>query len=246
MLDPAGVPVPDGVKVRNWRSSVCWTLFVGPTSLHCRHAARVPAPHGNWTIRVTRKRGADVSATVHAYLSRAHPNLGARTGARDSRFVDPEWESKAGGRTLLHPERIPVPGQSIVERNGTLSGIATGSTAVNDVPTRVYVAGSVRAVDGRKARYSSVGPAREGSADPFGRPPGFMRRDGPDACFPTDETWALQGTPGAGNRAGTVFRLIGTSAAAPQLARWLANRPPSSRNSPEPDQLSGIAPCGGP
>ncbi len=37
-----------------------------------------------------------------------------------------------------------------------------------------------------------------------------------------DESYALEGVPADGNRSGVVFRLIGTSAAAPQLGRWLA------------------------
>ena len=37
-----------------------------------------------------------------------------------------------------------------------------------------------------------------------------------------DESYALEGVRAGGNRSGTTFRLIGTSAAAPQLARQSA------------------------
>jgi hypothetical protein len=39
-----------------------------------------------------------------------------------------------------------------------------------------------------------------------------------------DESYALQGVRAGGTRSGAVFRLIGTSAAAPQLARWVVDK----------------------
>jgi hypothetical protein len=44
--------------------------------------------------------------------------------------------------------------------------------------------------------------------------------------LPTDETPLLKGLLGAGARSGSVVRLVGTSMAAPQLARLLLNGPP--------------------
>jgi hypothetical protein len=38
-----------------------------------------------------------------------------------------------------------------------------------------------------------------------------------------DESWSLTGVRAGGNRSGAVFRLTGTSAAAPQLARQVAD-----------------------
>ena len=46
---------------------------------------------------------------------------------------------------------------------------------------------------------------------------------GPDFALPCDETYALAGIRGGGNRSGVAFRLTGTSAAAPQLARYVAD-----------------------
>jgi hypothetical protein len=80
------------------------------------------------------------------------------------------------------------------------------------------VAGGWILQNGRKATYSSEGPAR-------GAPPGVPApRPGPDWALPTDETPILTGVPGAGNRSGASFRMVGTSSAAPQLARLVANR----------------------
>jgi hypothetical protein len=75
----------------------------------------------------------------------------------------------------------------------------------------VHVAGGYILADGRKAPYSSEGPARRGP------------RAGPDFAMLCDESWSLRGVRAGGNRSGAVFRLTGTSAAAPQLARQIAD-----------------------
>jgi hypothetical protein len=82
--------------------------------------------------------------------------------------------------------------------------------------------------NGRKSSYASAGPARLGP---------LSHRLGPDFVLPCDDSYALEGVRAGGTRSGAVFRLIGTSAAAPQLAREVANPPlPAATdipNSPE-------------
>lgn len=56
-------------------------------------------------------------------------------------------------------------------------------------------------------RSLSAGPARRGY------------RVGPDNVLPCDESCALEGMRAGGTRSGSVFRLTGTSTAAPQLGR---------------------------
>src|SRR4029079_18088890 len=97
--------------------------------------------------------------------------------------------------------------------SGSLNGIATAKDS------RVHVAGGYILANGRKSPYSSAGPARRGP---------LTLRVGPDFALPCDESYALQGIRAGGNRSGSVFRLIGTSAAAPQLARHVADPPPPS------------------
>ena len=65
-------------------------------------------------------------------------------------------------------------------------------------------------------------------------------RHGPDYALLCDESYALGGIRAGGNRSGTVFRLIGTSAASPQLARHLADPPipPPSNVSALPDEIA--------
>ena len=178
-----------------------WRLQVKPTIA----SAGLVAEHGDWTISIAH---IPYFAEVHAYVARSDPNMGVRTGAKLSRFVDPEWEqtrSASAGCTRVNGE-FDKSG-SRIHRFGTLNGIATAQDA------DVHVAGGYVILDGRKAPYSSAGPARAGS---------LPLRRGPDYVLPSDESYALQGIRAGGTRSGSVFRLIGTSAAAPQLARLVA------------------------
>jgi len=63
----------------------------------------------------------------------------------------------------------------------------------------------------------------------------------PTTSVPTDESGLLPGIRAAGSRSGVTFRLIGTSAGAPQFARRLLG--PTDRGAsplPDPD-LSGTS-----
>jgi hypothetical protein len=184
-----------------WGTNTVWLLAVEPTIA----ASGLVPEHGGWTIEV---EGIGVNAEVHAYVARSDPNMGVRTGARRSYFVDPEWEQTRSAEAAC----AYIDGEfdkrgSLIHRFGTLNGIAT------DDVSSVHVAGGYILANGRKSPYSSAGPARGGS------------RLGPDYALPCDESYALQGIRAGGNRSGSVFRLIGTSAAAPQLARWICNPP---------------------
>lgn len=209
---PAGVagPIPWTIVDSMWR------LQVKPTIA----SAGLVAEHGDWTISIA---GIPYFAEVHAYVARSDPNMGVRTGARLSHFVDPEWEkarSASASCTRVNGE-FDKSG-SRIHRFGTLNGIATAQHA------RVYVAGGYIILDGRKSLYSSAGPARPPSPRP-----------GPDYVLPCDESYALQGIRAGGTRSGSVFRLIGTSTAAPQLARLVAEPAlPAPTNVPiPPDEI---------
>ncbi len=213
-IPPAGVDVP---LVRG--NDTMWRLQVEPT---IASDAPEPAEHGDWTIQIT---AIGANAHVHAYVARSDPNMGVRTGAKRSYFVDPNWElnhSAKAGCTYVYGEFDKA--GSLIHRYGILNGIATASDA------SVHVAGGYILANGRKSPYASAGPARLGPLTP--------RRLGPDYALPCDESYALEGIRAGGNRSGGVFRLTGTSAAAPQLARWVANPPiPPASNAPNtPDE----------
>ncbi len=202
-----------------------WRLQVKPTIA----SAGLVAEHGDWTIGVA---GVPHHAEVHAYVARSDPNMGVRTGAKLSYFVDPTWErtrSASASCTRVNGE-FDKSG-SLIRRFGTLNGIATARDS------DVHVAGGYVILDGRKSPYSSAGPARPGP---------LAHRVGPDYLLPCDESYALQGIRAGGSRSGSVFRLIGTSAAAPQLARWVVDSTlPSPTNVPSPTDTVEIEKRGG-
>lgn len=201
---PTGIPVPSftgAYAPRTWGNNTVWLLAVEPTTA----ASGFVPEHGDWTIRVD---GIALNAKVHAYVARTDPNLGVRSGARRSYFVDPNWERtrSAAARFTRVDGEFDKTG-SLISRFGTLNGIATAY----DAP--VHVAGGYILLDGRKSTYSSAGPSRDYPTSP---------RQGPDYLLPCDESYALQGMRAGGTRSGSAFRLIGTSVAAPQLARLFA------------------------
>ena len=205
-MSPAGVEGP----VKWGHRSLVWRLQVEATriGLEARPDATCPtvtAEYGDYTIRVS---GVPADVKLHGYVARTDPNLDVLPGAKPSRFVDLEWErtrSAAAGCIFADGE-FDV-GGSFVSRFHTLNGIATSTI------DRIHVAGGYILANQRKSSYSSAGPAR---GDPA------SRRRGPDFLMLCDESYADEGIPAGGNRNGVVFRLVGTSAAAPQLARWIA------------------------
>jgi len=169
------------------------------------------APHGVYKVTVTpRSTSAWGDQCVHAYLARNDANFGgSRRG--QSGFL------RAGGmgspRLPVHLPATDTSGLPVaVCAAGTLSGLATANGA------RFYVAAGCTAAHDEEGRtrpteYSSGGPTRDESID---------GRTGPDWAFVTDETRTLTGVRSWGTRSGASVRLMGTSAAAPQLARMLA------------------------
>lgn len=156
------------------------------------------APCGVWSIVLhdTRTQADAPAFQVHAYVVRNDVNLGVRRRDRQSYLLD-------GGQ---------VDDASIGQaERGTLSAIATGAPH-----GRIYVAAGYRAVDGKPAHYSAAGPARGPSSL-------NAIRWAPDGAAVTEECVTLPGVPAAGTRSGAIARLRGTSMAAPQVARRLAD-----------------------
>lgn len=176
------------------------------------------APHGLWAIEIRNMAAVATVKPVHAWIDRDDFNLGTLIRGRQSHFVDPFYDPLR----YLRAATDDTPGSpALVRRRGTLTGIATGNTAL--------VAAGYRHSDKKHVRYSSAGPTRGPAV-------------GPDCAAVTDVSRSLPGLLAAGTRGASVVRLIGTSAAAPQLARWVANgKPPPGPVPPlHPDpQLQG-------
>ncbi|MEY4979408.1 MAG: hypothetical protein RLZZ352_1678 [Pseudomonadota bacterium] len=153
--------------------------------------------HGRWRLRVAGLQQADAAHLVHVYVARQLTNLGGRYRGPDSYLDVPPSQPRE--------PRYPRPSPGVpVTAAGTLSGLATATSPC------VHVAGGWMLSTREPARYASEGPAVAGLPRP-------------DWALPTDETPLLRGLLGAGTRPGSVVRLVGTSMAAPQLARWLVN-----------------------
>jgi len=201
-------------------------VALGPTALESG-TGRVPAPHGDW--KLTLEAGA-YAGSARAYIARNDLDLNAVLRGRQSTFID-RLDSPAPELRQPHDD----PGQNtedtllfgnvrqgaILRRRGTMNAIACG-------PTPQLVAGHSRNFSDLNtarthARYSSAGPG----PNDIGRTP--------VTSYPTDESACLLGVRASGSRSGCVYRLVGTSTAAPQLARWLLSKPlPGPRTPPTP------------
>ena len=120
------------------------------------------------------------------------------------------------GREIVDEEEIERPlVVTPVRRKSLANAIATG--------LRTITAGGYVEQDRRAARYSSGGP---------NTPPetGGVRLTKPDALLPSEGSRAHRGVLAAGSRSGARVAMNGTSVAAPQLARWVA------------DALGGVTP----
>lgn len=196
---PRGDPAPAAALL--WPAGSDTATFAwSPT------AAGTPgaAPHGAWTIEVRSTSGAPAPEGVDLWISRSARNATALPRTVQPRFIDADGTYDPD-RHLREHDDDPQPPRSFLRRSGTTNALATGPD--------VRVAGGAMARERRPARYSADGrPAGDGPA---------MR--GPEVCAVTDLSRTVPGVPVAGNRSGSTVRVIGTSFAAPQLARVLAN-----------------------
>lgn len=154
------------------------------------------APHGIWKIKC--KSTLPMTDQIHTYIARSDHNMGATRKAKSSYFRDPVYEAVRSHKSAETVNLIP---NSAVQKYGTLSGLCTGH--------HTRVASGVRYSENVPVRYSSLGPFRNGIKYPYE--------------YPTDVSRMVMGWPAGGTRDVTVVRLIGTSAASPQLARDISN-----------------------
>lgn len=172
-------------------------------------AGATAAPHGLWTIRLT-GQPADAGEGL-AYVGRAGQLMYQTVLARPSRLV-------------VEPSK-----------GRTLSGLAGGF--------HVLVAGpryaDVLAVKGPLAQRQGAARETIGPGDPVsygGQPAARTRRRLVDAWVTTEEGLHLPGQLGMGTRSAVVWRMTGTSVAAPTVGRWQADVSPWP---PFPGSLAG-------
>jgi hypothetical protein len=170
------------------------------------------APPGLWTVRLH-----NVSLTadqpVQLWIQRDDTPYGYPVRGRQSYFDDPRYvRFGVRGREIEEdsdPEQVASP--SDVKRAGLVNAIATGAETI--------VAGGYLRRELLFARYSAGEPITPTRSLPLD--PNFRK---PDAALVSDDSKVHEGVIAAGSRSGSLVAINGTSVAAPQLTRWVANQ----------------------
>lgn len=191
-------------------------LIVSPTDTEQR--ARDPAPAGIWRVNVSAEL--EPGQSMHAWIQRDEPPSGFRKRGEQSYFDDPAYQRFKCDTDILDvdPEAPATP----VRRRGTISGLTTGSRRFQGEQGqigRLFVAGAYwgRRNDDRATSFYSASGLSAGAEDSWPeREPSLGAR--------ADTSRTLRGILGAGARSGCRFAMSGTSVAAPQVARAIADR----------------------
>ena len=166
------------------------------------------APAGRWQVTVTNRGQQPV--VVDAYVERDDVALGAPTGARQSYLEDADYDLSGNiGSFIDHPDN-PTP----IRRSGTFNGLATARDVVTVGGIRYFASSTDPA-----ARYSPRIPDPDAS-----RTERAGVRKLPSRLAISDDHATLWGVRAAGTRSAAAVRLVGTSMAAPQVARDLLDK----------------------
>jgi hypothetical protein len=172
---------------------------------------------GEWTVTLANDatHGLGPNERIHAWVERNSAPLGYPPLGRQSRFDDKNYDYDIsydlGGLEIDAPRPIETDdAASYVRRFGTINAYGTGESAI--------VIGGYERRSRIVAHYSAAGPAlpHTGYTSSF-------HRIGPDALVPADDSDAHLGILGAGVRSNSVVAMDGTSVAAPQVARLVAD-----------------------
>jgi hypothetical protein len=171
------------------------------------------APAGQWRLELACQ--GDDMPQVDAYIARNDPDIGQMKRGRTARFVSAGYDPQSSLRPADDDDLAGTP--DVVSRRGTMNWTFPSTTA--DARGLHVVAGRVlntQFPDGVRKQYhppySSAGPDRRGQVI------------APEGSCVTDESIVLRGVRAGGTRSGGHVRIVGTSTAAPQRARLIANR----------------------
>jgi hypothetical protein len=170
------------------------------------------APFGTWTIQFKNRMKEKID--VEASIQWDDRPLGYPQNGRQSYFIDDRYQrfDEISGRDVEKDNESPI------KRDGSINAIATGSRTI-------VVGGCLGGTGSRPVKYSSGGP--KPPADRVAKAvdheePDDLERKGPDALARSDESYVHQGILAAGTRSGSQVVMNGTSVAAPQVARQIA------------------------
>jgi len=219
---------PDG-------SRECITIAIRPTT---DDEEGPVVPSGLWLIKIkntTEQLLRNIDLRVH----RDDVGMFARTGARQSYFDHPEYERfDSSGRTINDERLDDQARDDKLRRNGSWTRVTRqGTLSTYACAEGVLAVGGYRRSDNQPAAYSSAG--RVGGRTP-------------DLAAISEESPAIPGVLAAGTYSGSVAILSGTSVAAPQVTRALADQirkpdnagrrqTPTPVEKPGPGQLIALA-----
>ncbi len=184
------------------RQGSCALLALAPTASW--HPGVTTGPCGVWTVTV-RNDGLN-PVVLDAVIERDDIAMGTYTGARQSYFEDESYDPQS---TVDDPAK-PTP----VRRSGSFNSLSTGA--------RTVAVGGVRRASSAFDPAAAYSPRLPDPDEGRASRPGVKKL--PDRLAIADDSAALPGIRGAGSRSGGTVRLVGTSSAAPQIARELLNR----------------------
>ncbi len=187
--------------VRKANNGMRGRIFIAINQTASKEGRLDCAPSGRW--RVTLKNVLDSNVEAHLYIQRDSTPFGYARPGRQSYFDHSEaWlRDDATGTYDRLGDKCPI------KHIETLSAIATSDeTQENGIVVVGAANGSAAFLP---ADYASSGPTR--------------LRDGPDYSAVVDEGDGHWGVLAAGTFGGSIVRLDGSSVAAPQLARKIAD-----------------------
>lgn len=165
-------------------------------------------PAGDWELRVWNTDAA-APETVTLRCQRNDTPFGFRPYGRQSRLEDVAYrEVSPDGRADQDDNDA-----AWVLKRGTTNAIASGAHTMRVGSVRMANV-TRRAVPTNDVIAASVFSSAGDPANP---------RDGVDIAAASEVSSALPGVMAAGTHSGSSFRLSGTSASAPQVARWIAH-----------------------
>jgi hypothetical protein len=228
---------------RSGGSRECITIATRPTADDQKSEPVVVVPSGLWQIKIENIGKREIR-NIDLQIHRNDVGIFSRSGARQSYFDDPGYVmfDEGSGRIINNEATDPTRGTRVT-RQGTLSSYAYAKG--------VLAVGGYRRSDGQPATYSSSGRSPDNRAlagsssasDVHYRTEDAAGNalDGPDLAAVSEESPALTGVLAAGTYSGSVAILAGTSVAAPQITRALADQIAKRATEPKAS-IAGQAP----
>lgn len=179
---------------------------------------RPPAPCGLWTVTLSATLPTK-GQRIEAWIQRNDSLFAYRQRGRQSYFDDPAYQRFDARGDHLQDDPHRAPPTSVVRRQGTISGIATGPEVV---VIGGYRRSAVEWIGGTPTLRNAAPLAPYSASAKASQPRGYADIRDPDAAAPCEESRVLTGISAAGARSGTRVALNGTSVAAPQATRRIA------------------------